>query len=161
MKALIFKEMSKMILKEEYREGKEDIIKLYRTDSFGSTSCDIENSKAYGYKVKDGKILVNERYGEKYESMYIRPHVASIEYLLEESKDGKLDGKYLEYYKSVKMGYVTIRDRDYENYQVKKDLEIQDVVYTHLITFDPETEKIEVTDISTYVSREKFLKELE
>ena len=162
MKAVIFKELPKESLIEKFREGRPDIVTMYRTDSFGSTSLNLHRSKVYSYEVKDNKVLVNEKNinSDGYKRMFIDTQLSTIEWYIGEIESGKLSKDYYYVIKSCKMGYVLLNDKDVD-YCPKEGYKVQEVVYTHLITYDHLSKKTEVINITIYEERERILKELD
>ena len=152
MKAIIFKELPKEFLKPEFREGKPDIVRFYRTDSFGSTSSDIMNSKMYSYEIKDNNIIINGNNieFETYENIYIQPHISLIKSLIKDN-----DIEYLELIKVCRIGYVIVNDDQYKNLH-SENLPFD---YTHEVILDDEY-NYTINRLTRKVKRERTINEL-
>jgi hypothetical protein len=146
MKVAIFKELPKEFIKPEFREGKPDIIRFYRTDSFGSSSSNLSYVKLYEYKEIGDKIIINGKDVESfsYEQMYIQPHTSSIDYLLKEG-----DKETLELMKYCRMGYLILDD-------LKNEIGFD---YTHEVTLDDEYTPT-IRKITRCEKREEDIEEL-
>lgn len=148
MKAIIFKELSNTALKEEYRKDYPDIVKLYRTDTFWSSSTNIDNGKLYEYvySVEEEKVNGKNIEGEGFFNLYITPISQHIKVLF---IDGNIN-EYDFYLKGVKLGFLIVDE--------KNDNKILETVYTHSITV--ENDVVNIVNIVKSDRRDKNLKKI-
>ena len=157
MKAIIFLETNKSILKEEYQKGKPDIIKVWKLDTFWSIGTEIKYAKFYGYREENGKLILNE--DDANDSQLIKSYAGNMKLTFEKNRD-----YYLREYKNMngsKFGYQLLKDEDVdmEKYRIKENAKPVKTVYTHELKLDQHG-NIEIINIVKMLERNKSINKL-